>query len=72
VLFRSFYKKIKEKRFTSEEVKLLSPYLYPKEYNEVELKAIKDLLEKSKQEFKEDKFRDFEEVLKESKAKYGL
>lgn len=67
-----FYKKIKEKRFTSEEVKLLSPYLYPKVYNELEVKAIKNLLEKSKQEFKEGRFRNFDEVLKESKAKYGI
>ncbi|MDP2687931.1 MAG: hypothetical protein Q8O62_11955 [Aequorivita sp.] len=67
-----FYKKIKEKRFTSKEVKLLSKYLYPNEYNELEVKAIKELLEKSKGEIKAGKYRDFEAVLNESKAKYGL
>lgn len=67
-----FYKKIKEKRFTSEEVKLLSKYLFPKEYNQLEIKAIKELLEQSKGEIKAGEYRDFEAVLNESKAKYGL
>lgn len=67
-----FYKKIKEKRFTSEEVKLLSKYLYPNEYNELEVKVIKELLEKSKSEIQAGEYRDFETVLNESKAKYGL
>lgn len=67
-----FYKKIKEKRFTNEEVKLLSKYLYPNDYNELEMKAIMGLLEKSKSEIKVGEYRDFETVLNESKAKYGL
>ena len=67
-----FYKKIKEKRFTSEEVKKLSKYLYPDDYNDVEKKVIKEILEKSKKEFKSGDFRDFEDVLRESKEKYGL
>lgn len=67
-----FYKKIKEKRFTSEEVKKLSKYLFPEDYNELEKKVIMELLEKSKKDIKAGSYRDFEEVLRESKEKYGL
>lgn len=67
-----FYKKIREKRFTSEEVKKLSKYLYPNDYEELEKRAIKELLRKSKEEIKAGVYRDFNEVLSESKEKYGL
>lgn len=67
-----FYKKIKEKKFTSEEVKTLSKYLYPKENEAYEMELISKLLEKSKQEIVTGNYRDFDVLLKESKEKYGL
>ncbi|WP_262707625.1 hypothetical protein [Aequorivita ciconiae] len=42
------------------------------EYKELEIKAIKSLIEKSKGDIKAGEYRDFEDVLKESKEKYGL
>lgn len=67
-----FYKKLREKRFTSEEMKLISKDLYPSEYQKYRENLIDDLLEKSKQQLAEGKTSNFENVLKESKEKYGI
>jgi len=67
-----FYKKIREKRFTSEEMKLISKDLYPFEYQKYKEKLISDLLEKSKQQIREGKTSNFENILQESKNKYGI
>jgi len=67
-----FYKKLKEKRFTSDEMKILSKYLYPEEYREYEVNLINQLLEKSEKEIKEGNYGDFESLLNETKKEYGL
>lgn len=67
-----FYKKLKEKRFTSDEMKILSKHLYPKEYSEYEVEMIDKLLDISKQEFQNGKGEDFKVLLRETRAKYGL
>ncbi|MEE9349509.1 MAG: hypothetical protein V3U80_05635 [Flavobacteriaceae bacterium] len=67
-----FYKKLKEKRFTSEEMKVLSKSLYPEEYKDYEVEMIDKLLGISQQEFRDGKGEDFEPFLRESMRKYGL
>jgi predicted DNA-binding transcriptional regulator AlpA len=67
-----FYKKLKEKRFTSEEMIKLSKSLFPEEYNDYEVHIINKLIEKSKEEIKNNKGKDFELFLNEQKEKYGL
>ena len=67
-----FYKKLKEKRFTSEEVIKLSKSLFPEEYEDYEVSLINDLIKKSKEEIKNNKGQDFELFLNEQKGKYGL
>ena len=66
-----FYKKLREKRFTSEEMKLISKHLYPKEYQEYHEALLNDLLEKSKAQLKAGNGIDFEKTLAETKRKYG-
>jgi hypothetical protein len=66
-----FYKKMREKRFTNEEVKLLSKHLYPEQYQAYKDVLISALLEKSEAELSAGLGVDFEGVLKESKLKYG-
>ena len=67
-----FYKKLKEKRFTSEEVIKLSKSLFPEEYNDYEVQVINNLIDRSKEEIKNNKGKDFELFLNEQKEKYGL
>jgi len=67
-----FYKKMREKRFTSQEVKLLSQHLYPEQYQEFRDHLIGKLIEKSKKQLKEGKVINFEEVLKNSKQMYNV
>jgi len=67
-----FYKKLKEKRFTSKEMKILSKSLYPEEYKDYEVEMIDKLLAISQQEFKDGKGKDFKVLLKETRTKYGL
>ncbi|WP_299670925.1 hypothetical protein [uncultured Polaribacter sp.] len=67
-----FYKKIREKRFTSEELKLISKDLYPDEFQDYKEELINKLIEKSRQEIKEGKVSNFEDILQESKIKYGI
>jgi len=67
-----FYKKLKEKRFTSEEVIKLSRSLFPDEYNEYEVQLINELIERSKEDIKNSKGENFEIFLNEQKEKYGL
>jgi recombinational DNA repair protein (RecF pathway) len=67
-----FYKKLKEKRFTSEEVIKLSKSLFPDDYNEYEVQLINELIKKSKKEIKNNKGKKFELFLNEQKEKYGL
>lgn len=67
-----FYKKIREKRFTSEEMKLISKDLYPEEYQDYKEQIIEKLIEKSRKEIEEGKISNFEDILKESKIKYGI
>ncbi len=64
-----FYKKLREKRFTSEEVKLISKHLYPEEFQDEQLNKF---LEISRQQLKEGKHEDFERILLKSKQKHGL
>ncbi len=67
-----FYKKLREKRFTSTEMKLIAKHLYPEEYQEYKDTLISQFLEASKKQLKEGKGVDFETVLRESKAKYSI
>lgn len=67
-----FYKKIKEKKFTSEEVKKLSKYLYPVENESYEVKLITRLIEKSRSQIKNGEVEDFEMILKETKQENDL
>ena len=67
-----FYKKLKEKRFTSTEMKLLSKSLFPEEYKEYEVQIISDLIDQSKEQIKNNKGEDFQLFLNEQKEKYGL
>ncbi len=67
-----FYKKLKEKRFTSAEVKILSKYLYPEEYNDYEMEIIDKLLEISSQQIKDGLYKTHNVVMEEMKEKYGL
>lgn len=67
-----FYKKLKEKRFTSDEVIKLSKSLYPVEYEEYEVAQINKLINKSKEEIKKNKGEEFDIFLNEQKEKYGL
>jgi hypothetical protein len=66
-----FYKKLREKRFTSEEMKLISKHLYPKDYQDYQEALLNDLLEKSKAQLKAGSGMDFEKTLEETKRKYG-
>ncbi|MEW4924295.1 hypothetical protein [Algibacter sp. 2305UL17-15] len=69
-----FYKKLKEKRFTPDELRIISKHLYPEEFEEdkKETEIIKLLLKQSRQDYAKGKFEDFETVMKEARAKYGL
>jgi hypothetical protein len=68
-----FYKKLKEKRFTSAEMKLLSKSLFPEEYKEYEVQIISDLIDQSKEQIRNNKGEeDFQLFLNEQKEKYGL
>jgi len=67
-----FYKKMKEKRFTNDEMKLLSKHLYPEEHLEYEVSLINKILEKSIKEVESGEVEDFENVLNEAKKEYGL
>lgn len=67
-----FYKKLREKRFTSDEVKLISKHLYPKEYQEYQDEQLDKFLEISKQQLQKGKGVDFEKIVLKSKQKYGL
>ncbi|OAB80315.1 hypothetical protein [Cochleicola gelatinilyticus] len=58
-----FYKKMKEKRFTSEEVKTLSRYLYPEAYESYKVDVISKLLKASEKDIKEGRLKDINEVL---------
>jgi recombinational DNA repair protein (RecF pathway) len=67
-----FYKKLKEKRFTSAEMIKLSKSLFPDEYNQYEVDLINKLIDRSKEEIKNNKGKDFELLLDKQKGKYGL
>lgn len=67
-----FYKKLKEKRFTSREMKILSKSLFPDAYKDYEVQIINELIEKSKKQIKEKEGLNFELFLNEQKEKYGL
>jgi len=67
-----FYKKMREKRFTNEEVKLISKHLYPEQYQAYKDELISKLLEKSKAELKAGLGINFETVLANSKQQYGI
>lgn len=67
-----FDTKMREKRFTNEEVKLLSKQLYPEQYQSYKEAFVGKLLEKSKAQLRDGLGVHFEEVLANSKQKYGV
>jgi len=67
-----FYKKLKEKRFTSKEMKILSKSLFPDAYKDYEVQIINELIKKSKKQINDNEGLDFELFLNEQKEKYGL
>jgi len=67
-----FYKKLKEKRFTSKEMKILSKSLYPEEYKDYEIEMIDKLISISKDQIEKGQYKTHENVMKEMREKYGL
>lgn len=67
-----FFKKMREKRFSTDEVKLLSKHLYPNQYQEFQDQVIAKFIEKSKNQLNEGLGLDFEKVLATSKKQYGV
>lgn len=67
-----FYKKMRERRFTNDEVKLLSKHLYPEQYQDFRDSLTSRLIEKSKHQLENGESVDFENILELSKQKYGL
>jgi hypothetical protein len=67
-----FYKKLKEKRFTSDEMKLLSKHLFPDDYTEYEVEVIDKLLDYSSQQIKDGLYKTHEMVMEEIREKHGL
>jgi len=67
-----FYKKLKEKRFTSEEMKVLSKSLYPEEYSKYEVEVIDKLIDVSLEQIEKGQYETHENVMKEMREKYGL
>ncbi len=67
-----FYKKLKEKRFTSTEMKLIAKHLYPEEYQEYKDALISRFLARSKEQIAQGEGLDFESILEDSKQKYGI
>jgi hypothetical protein len=64
-----FYKKINEKRFTSEEMKILAKHLYPDAYQEYQERIIDEALAVSKEEIRTGEAQEFLDCLAEVKAK---
>ena len=64
-----FYKKINEKRFTSDEMKILAKYLYPEAYQEYQERILDKALEVSREEIRTGNAQDFSECLADVKAK---
>lgn len=67
-----FYKKMREKRFTNEEVKLLSQHLYPEQYQEYKDELTGKLLKKSKNQLENGEGVDFEKILLKSQKQHGV
>ena len=67
-----FYKKMKLKRFTSEEMILLTQHLYKDEFEEYQEAIILKKLEESKEQIIKGKTVNFEQVITEAKNRYAL
>ncbi len=65
-----FYKKMNEKRFTSEEMKKISKHLYPVEFEEHKESTILALLQESREQIIKGNTVNFEEVLVAAKKEY--
>ena len=64
----TFYDKIKKKNFTPHELLGLSKVLYPEE---AQASEIKELIDKSREQYKAGLVKEHEQVIKESIERYG-
>lgn len=64
-----FYKKVKEKRFTSDEMKILAKHLYPDAYQEYQESIIDKALAISREEIRSGEKQDFTNCLADIKTK---
>lgn len=67
-----FYKKMREKRFTNEEVKILSKHLYPEEYQAYQDELLGDYIEKAKKQLQNGEGINFEETLAKTKQQFDV
>lgn len=67
-----FYKKMREKRFTNEEVKILSQHLYPEEYQAYLDEQLSNYISLAKKQLEQGKGINFETTLTASKKQYGV
>lgn len=67
-----FYKKMREKRFTNEEVKLLSQHLYPEQYQAYQDELLSNYITKAKEQLQQGKGINFETTLANTKEQYNV
>jgi len=67
-----FYKKMKLKRFTSQEMILLSQHLYKEEYEQYQEGIILKKLEESKEQIMKGQTVNFEEAITEARKSYAV
>ena len=64
----TFFKKLKEKRFTPEELLSISEIIRPEEYREYE---INEMIEEGFKDMEEGRVRNFNELMEEKRRKYA-
>ena len=67
-----FYKKMRNKSFTIDELKIMAPYLYENDQRKYEKELIQHLLSKSKTEMRNGEMDSFASLLEEAKELYGI
>ncbi|MCY0969414.1 hypothetical protein [Chryseobacterium wangxinyae] len=65
----TFFKKLKEKRFTPEELLVISKTIEPKQWRNETKKEILESLKRSEDDFKNGKVHDFQEVMKNARLR---
>lgn len=67
-----FYKKMKNGTFTAEEMNRMAPYLYPEAQTEYDKNIIAKLLDQSEKDYEQGNYKDFKELLSETRKIYGI